>query len=255
MTVEASLVFPLFLFAFLNIMSVIDIYRVQCNLDMAMYTTVKEMAVYGHAYSQLVDDDMNHLESYGLTYLYGAGRTKSCMQDSYLEQMPIEGGFSGISWIHSNMMKDECIDLVATYKVKPFIGCMGFAKIPLYNRYRTRVWTGYDIPLISELREQDRIVYMTPEGEVYHLSKSCSYLRLSIRSVAKNEISGLRNMDGDIYYACKQCAQKANNTVFITLFGNRYHTSLQCSGLKRSIMAVPIKEVGNRPVCQKCGNG
>lgn len=253
MTVEASFALPFFLFTFLNLMSVIEIYRLQSNLDMAMYTTVKEMAVYGHAYSQWNEEDENHLESYGLTYLYGAGRTKSCLDDGFLERMPIEGGFSGISWLHSRMQEQECIDLVATYKVKPMVGFIGYQKIPLYNRYRTRMWTGYDIPLIPELREQEKIVYITPDGSVYHETKSCPYLRLSIRAVQRNAVKHLRNQDGDQYYPCQQCAYKDNNTVFITMFGNRYHTTLQCSGLKRTIYAIPLKETGNRPECQKCG--
>lgn len=252
MTVEAALVLPLFLFAFLNLVSLMELYRLQSNLSQAMYTTVKEMAVYGHAYSQLTKDDCNHLESYGLTYLYGAGRVKSCLSDNYLEHAPIAGGFTGISWLHSTMMENQCIDFVATYQATPMFGSMGFAKIPLYNRLRTRAWTGYDIPLIQEQQQNTKLVYMTPQGDVYHETKSCPYLRLSIRAVAKEEVGNLRNQDGSIYYPCGQCAGKENNTVFITLYGNKYHTSLTCGGLKRTIEAVPLANVGERHACTKC---
>lgn len=252
MTVEAALVLPLFLFAFLNIVSVLELYRLQGNMSQAMHTTVKEMAVYGHAYSQMEEDDRNHLESYGLTYLYGAGRVKSCLEDSYLEKIPITGGFGGISWLHSKMMTDQCIDLAATYEAEPMFCTMGFVKIPLYNRLRTRAWTGYDIPLIQEEQEKNRIVYITSNGDAYHDTKSCPYLRLSIRAVARREVNTLRNQDGSIYYACAQCEARENNTVFITLYGNKYHTTLTCGGLKRTIEAVPLTQAGNRHACAKC---
>lgn len=252
MTVEAALVLPLFLFAFFNIVSVMDIYRLQSNLSQAMHTTVKEMAVYGHAYSQFSKDDVSHLESYGMTYLYGAGRVRSCMSDHYVQQIPVAGGFNNINWSYSCMMENQCIDFVAAYQATPMFGSMGFAKIPLYNRLRTRAWTGYDIPLIQQEQESSRIVYVTPQGDVYHETKSCPYLRLSIRAVPEKEVSMLRNQDGSIYYPCNQCAGKENNTVFITLYGNKYHTSLICGGLKRTIEAIPLSKAGNRHACPKC---
>ena len=55
MTVEACLVLPLFLFAFLNIISIVEIYRLQGNMSAAMHDTARQMAVYGYEYRQIRD--------------------------------------------------------------------------------------------------------------------------------------------------------------------------------------------------------
>ena len=53
MTVEASLVLPLFLFAFLNLISVVEIYRLQSNMSAAMHSVAKQMAARGAEYEAL----------------------------------------------------------------------------------------------------------------------------------------------------------------------------------------------------------
>ena len=41
--------------------------------------------------------------------------------------------------------------------------------------------------------------------------------------------------------------------IYITSQGNRYHTQLNCSGLKRTIYTVPLSQTGGRGRCSKCG--
>lgn len=202
MTVEAAFVLPLFLFAAMNLMSFIEIYRLQSNWNMKLHQTVKEMAVVGSA---------------------------------------IE--LSG---------KEECIDLIVPYKAEPFVAVVGFREFMMFSRMRTRAWTGYDNEASQE-EEGEEMVYITEYGEVYHRVKSCSYLKLSIRAVAFEYIENLRNAEGSRFYACEECARACKNTVFITSYGNRYHATLGCSGLKRTIKEIPIAQVGSKTPCKKCG--
>lgn len=201
MTLEAALVLPLFLFAVLNLMSFIEIYRLQSNWNMTLHQSAKELAVIGGVADK-------------------AG-------------------------------EEECIDLLYPYKVEPFVSMVGFSEFWMYSRMRTRAWTGYDVETVYE--EEEDMVYITEHGEVYHLTKSCSYLKLSIRAVDIDFVEGLRNADGACFYACEQCGKQCTNTVFITSYGNRYHATLQCSSLKRKIREIPLSDVGNRNVCKKCG--
>ncbi len=68
------------------------------------------------------------------------------------------------------------------------------------------------------------------------------------------EIESLRNKSGGAYYACRLCdaSQKAGN-YYITDYGANYHKSIGCSGLKRTVYAVKLKEVDGRGACSKCG--
>lgn len=252
MTVEAAFVLPFFLFAFLNLISIIEIYRLQSNLSAAMHAAVKQMAVYGYEYREISGGDVQAAESLGLTYVYAANKVKTTLGNEYLGNSPMYGD---ISWIRSKVMVEEdCIDLVATYKIEPFVAVMGYHSRYMYNRMRTRAWTGYDnanAGLHATIAEE--LVYITPDGEVYHKSRSCTYLKLSIVAVDISFLETMRSKDGAKYYPCESCGSSCGNTVFVTNYGNRYHSTLQCSKIKRTVLAVPISEVGGRGACSKCG--
>ena len=72
--------------------------------------------------------------------------------------------------------------------------------------------------------------------------------------VQGKEISGLRNESGGRYYACEHCGGKGGGPAYITDYGDRYHSSLSCSGLKRTVYAVPLSEVIGKGACSKCGH-
>lgn len=256
MTVEACFVLPFFLFAFLNIISILELYRLQGNMSAAMHDTVKNMAVYGYEYRALRGESAGGAESLGLTYLYAANKVKSKLGTGYLDNSPIVGGASAIGWFRSSVMEDDdCIDLLADYRIRPPAAVVGFEECRMYNRLRTRAWTGYDNAGAGAGGDsEEEIVYITPEGEVYHRSRTCTHLKLSIVAVDKSFLESERNDSGEIYYPCEECGDRCGNTVYITSYGNRYHATLGCSKLKRTVMAVPISQVGDRGACSKCGN-
>lgn len=255
MTIEACFVLPFFLFAFLNIISIVEIYRLQGNMSAAMHDTAKQMAVYGYEYRQIGGGSAGAAESLGLTYLYAAGGVRAKLGEAYLDSSPLAGGAPSISWLRSSVMQaDDCIDLVAEYRIEPPAAVVGYQPRVLYNRIRTRAWTGYDNAAHSaDGIAEEEIVYITQEGSVYHRSRSCGYLKLSIAAVDKSFLDTQRNEDNGKYYACAECGGSCGNIVYITNYGNRYHSSLGCSSLKRTIMAVPISQTGGRSACSKCG--
>lgn len=256
MTVEACLVLPLFLFAFLNIISIVEIYRLQGNMSAAMHDTARQMAVYGYEYRQIRGGSAGAAESLGLTYLYAAGKIRTKLGTAYLDNAPIAGGTSSICWLRSSVMQqDDCIDLIAEYRIEPPVPLMGYRQRTMFNRMRTRAWTGYDgaVNGTDSSVTQEEIVYITPDGGVFHRSRACSYLKLSIAAASKSFLDTQRNQDGDKYYPCGECGRYCGSTVYITDYGNRYHATLGCSGLKRTVMAVPITETGSRGACSKCG--
>ena len=151
------------------------------------------------------------------------------------------------------MNEDECIDLVAEYEIEPLSLIMGFSEFEMYNRMRTRAWTGYDnSKALSDKKSEEELVYITPEGAVYHKSRGCTYLKLTISAVDKDLLKDMRSEDGSIYYSCEGCGSKATGTVYITNYGNRFHSTISCSKLKRTIITVPISKTGGRGACSKC---
>lgn len=244
MTVEAAFVLPFCLFALVNLMSIVELYRLQSNLGAAMHNAAKDMAVYAHSIET---------NSTLLNTTYAAIKTESELGMDYLDHSPVSGGALGIVWLQSEFLeKEDCIDLVASYHVNPTFGLMGYRGFIMCNRTRTRAWTGYDNAGAAKGGNADQLVYITPHGSAYHLSRNCSYLKLSIRGVDRDVVGELRNKDGSIFYACSDCGNKDSDRVFVTDYGEKYHTSLQCSALKRTIYLVPLSQVQGRTVCSKC---
>ena len=96
-------------------------------------------------------------------------------------------------------------------------------------------------------------VYVTETGLVYHKDYHCSHLDLSIRMTHLELVEGLRNENGGKYYPREHCVKGNGGNIYITNSGDRYHSSLSCSGLKRTIYAIPISEAAGKGACSRCG--
>lgn len=130
---------------------------------------------------------------------------------------------------------------------------LGFSSRPTVQKAVVRAWVGRTEECISGIHET--FVYVTPDGSVYHKSSECTYLRLSIRSISGESLDRERNQSGSKYNPCETCAKNAvpARTVYVTNYGDRYHNSRSCSGLKRTVMMTPLNQVGGRGACSKCG--
>ena len=110
-----------------------------------------------------------------------------------------------------------------------------------------RAWIGF-----TKLDTIETFVYITPEGEVYHLYSDCTHLDLSIRRVSMAAARLEKNNDGRKYRECELCDEKFGTLVYITSEGDCYHSERSCSGLKRTIRQVPLSEVSDRGLCLRC---
>lgn len=257
MTLEAAFALPFFLFAVLNILFAVNIIGMQSRLQAAMHQVGNKMAFAGYSYENTVSGVLpESLVSVALSEGYARGQILEYVGRSYLEQSCVKGGSGGISFAGSSVMgTDDLIDLKVSYRVRPFVELLGFDGFWMSQRYYGRAWTGYDVTgSISDITQEDPMVYITETGEVYHLDRNCTYLNPSVEAVSAESVSGRRNTSGAKYTACGFCGGAGGGKeVYITSYGSSYHRQITCPGLKRTIYTVPLSEVGTRRRCSKCG--
>ena len=237
MTVEATLILPIFLFAMILIGYLGQMIRCQDEVQGALTRLARESsAEYGAFESSILKS-----KAYYITKL-----------NSY-----ISGSAGKVILFESHFMEEnDEIDLVAVYQMSTPFSVMGLGKFRFRQRVHTRAFTGVDRRSQEDKRE-DCIVYITDTGRVYHRRLECSYLNLSISKVIYRDLGNLRNESGGKYKSCERCTKSRelseNDVIWITSYGDRFHTSASCSGLKRNIKEIRLSEVGSRPPCSKCG--
>lgn len=254
MTVEAAMVFPLFIVFLLQIASYIEIIRLHNNIQLAMCIRGNEFALYGNG---LYTEETKGIAREVLTEAYMKNAIIEYAGTDYLDDSPVKHGHKGIQIWESNMARDsDILDIELTYEVAPFILLIGFKPFRMGNRYYVHLWNGYELTEKEDETSEEEEVYVTEYGEVWHTTDKCTHLNLSVREISKDDVDEERNMYGAKYYPCEKCvSKKEGDVLLITDEGTRYHTSSECPGLKRTVRAITISEAeekGYRP-CSRCG--
>lgn len=251
-TVEAAVVIPIFLYFFVSILYIFQIFHVQMNIKNALHETARQLAIYSH----VLDDDNSSrgfsVVKYGLEQIGTTVSVNQAIEDPDIFRY-IEGGKCGISYVQKKDQKNY-ISIVAKYTVVLPISYFGKQRFSMQEKVVYRKWNGYDF---SDVQISEEMVYVTETGTVYHTNRNCSYLQPSIHMAFASQLENLRNSSGGKYYACGQCAKNGISIpiYYITDYGECYHSSLSCSGLKRTIYCIPISEVGSKKCCTKCRGG
>lgn len=257
MTLEAAFGLPLFLFAVINILFVVNMIGAQSRISAALHQTGNKMAFAGYVYERAVGNALpDGLAGVAMTHVYARNAVLEYVGRDYLKTSCVVGGAAGISFAGSSVMETgDMIDLRVSYKVKPFSGIMGFSGFTLSQRYYGRAWTGYDVTqYVSDMEQNDPMVFITETGTVYHLDRGCIYLNPSVESVPALTVKERRNRSGGRYYPCGTCgAGTGIGQVFVTAQGSSYHSRLNCPALRRTIYTVPLSQTGGRGRCSKCG--
>lgn len=163
----------------------------------------------------------------------------------------IRGKAAGVSLFSSKLTGDDIV-LRATYEIRLPCVLLGTYSLHFVQCTQSRKWIG-NRTLEQTDGSDDEWVYITPYGTVYHRDRACRYLDLNIRAQSRQSLLALRNADGKIYRQCERCGASGSGTVYVTDYGDRYHSSLTCSGLKRTIYMVKLSQTGGRKACSKCG--
>ncbi len=257
MTVEAAMIIPLFFFFFMNLLFVFDVLRLHGNIMGAMHQTGNKMAFYGYAYKNGIEEGLpwGGVGSLILSEKYTKREIIDILGEEYLDHTCLVGGSRGLNFTGSLIMGEgDKIELIASYKVRPLVGLTGFPDISMENRYYGRAWTGYDVENKTDGGKGEEItVYVAENGVVYHMARNCAYLNPSIKAVSPSSVKDLRNESGEKYYMCGGCKGNVYQAVvYVTSYGNKVHSSLNCSGLKRTIHAIRLSDTEGKGQCPKC---
>ncbi len=286
-SIEAALVIPIFFFAVCCLCYLLEIMSIQSYVHTALHDAgrkvAKEIYINPFVSPSRVESDMienigaERLERSiiegGSAGLDASGTVASPttgivqMHVKYKILLPIrlfgrlgmscEDGFRIKGW--NGYQKEGMftpttgiVQMHVKYKILLPIRLFGRLGMSCEDGFRIKGWNGYQKEGMFTPRED--IVYITETGIVYHKDYHCTYLDLSIQMAAKTQIQTMRNEVGEKYHACERCGMSAGNRVYITKQGNRYHSSLGCSGLKRKIYAIPKSEVMGKGACSRCGS-
>lgn len=239
LTVEAALVLPIFFFAVLTLMNLMEICRLQGVLNMSLCDSARKLGTYGY----IMPGKEENTE-----LLLG---TASCILFAR-NQLPEEVLEAGTVTFLGSRYEDKKIYLQTQYRVKtgvPFF----LSEVRIPGRAQVRSWEG-DTETERENGEFEEMVFVTEHGDVYHVSSSCRHLKVTISSVTKRKAETMRNVNGEKYTACEKCIGhgEVNNLVYVTESGNRFHNMLTCSGLKRSVKLIKKSEAAGYPPCSNC---
>lgn len=238
-TVEAALAVPVFFFAVICLIYLFEVMAVQTSVRSGLTYAGKVIAQESYPLAVL---NPGNVEEY-LVNAVGTDR---------LERSIVIGGSTGIDCSGSSMSVRTGIGkLEAVYQIRIPVPMFIQDGITRTDTIRMKAWTGYEKEFLG--LNEDETVYVTETGLVYHKDYHCTYLDLSIQMVSAGNIDNLRNTDGGKYYACRICGGGNKSQVYITDSGNKYHGSLSCSGLKRTVYAVPLSEVIGKGACVRCG--
>ncbi len=252
---EASLIFPLFLYAVFSLIYIILTLNTRMLVDKAAYNTVRSLGKYSYLAANLSGDKgekeakLNNLE-----ILAGAKSILySELGDEFGQNHHIVGGTAGITVLGSKLdEKTGLYEIRINYLIKNPFDIFGLGISRISQTYSQELWLGKEKAGEWNQNDQDTIVYITNTGEAYHKTRSCWTINPKPRMVAVAEIASLRSESGEKYRPCEVCKKNSSQGVYITNYGNRYHSSSTCREILKDVYAVKLSSVGGRRKCKEC---
>ncbi len=235
LTVEAALALPVFLFAAVMILFLFRIMQIQYIVENSLDKAVAEVSLI---------DGISRQQAENLTK--AAFYRELAVQNCPLSH--IERGIGGFSW--KNTYVDETmIDAQVGYSVSFPLRFFGRKRIKLQDVCRMRRWIGERA--VNSGNQEQEWVYVTPKEQVYHVSRACTHLKLSVKAVSSDGLKSQWKTCG----ACGHCAKgkKTGAVVYVTREGESYHLNINCSGLKRTVYMIPKEQTGGKRPCTRCG--
>ena len=258
-TVETALILPIFLCAFCTIVMLGQMAITEAEIQHAVSKTAficaRQEALKENSQEERKEDGQeketmqSNKNALG-TILGTSAAFYSVFQDSSGVTSCIYGGKWGMRLSAKNS-SEEMVEVSAEYNLKvpiPFFQGIYFHKIATAKE---RIFSGYvEHEGDNEGKENDQIVYIAENGTVYHTSLSCTHISIHITGgTAVNNI-----VESSRYQPCEKCIKENEvpEQLYVTPYGDCYHSTLHCSGLKRTVKAVRLSEIEGMRMCTRC---
>lgn len=217
-TVEASIAVPLFFLVVCSLLYLFELMGQQMQIQQKMVSAAKVYEAYGTKSPWVMTDNASRWN---------------------------------LQW---DISEEQGICSCAWSRKVPMIG--DWFVVSVCQRVPVRCYTGKSM-VPNEGSDEKCYVYVAKNGTVYHNVVHCTYLHLGIQDVSAGELETVRNRSGGIYKPCESCMKGSQAVegmrLYITPYGDRYHRTDDCSGLRRTVRKVEKSEVGAMPPCSKCG--
>lgn len=276
LTVEAAFVLPMFVYAISIFLYFFQLIYIQQSIQSALYQTASYFTKSAYLYEKLYDS-YSEGQAEEIAKLFEAlgmeeEITGTCYKkifESYIDEKVLNlslivGGDKGITiQPQSHYFDEDEVDICAYYECRIPVLFFQIEPFECMQRVKAKNWTGQAVTKLYGEKDQDTedneeaIVYMTETGTKYHTHSDCSHLSLSIQETTYGQVGYQRNKQNGRYTKCQVCARTAtltsNSMLYITDDGDRYHTSRQCSGLRRTVREISISEVpAGVSCCMRC---
>lgn len=256
LTVELACILPFFLWAVIGAFYLIEVSVVQMRLVNGTRDASQKLAVLSYGIYGGNSDEEREI---GVGEIVGGTLSAAYAKNLILKEASLDktalGDKTLITLAASDFSHKNIVDLKVISSITIPVPFYHLRALKFLERGRVRAWTGRT-PTDTEGEgdeEEEEMVYVTVTGTVYHRNPDCTYIHLSIASASVVDMNRKRNSGGAKYYPCACYEAHPSGTVYYTANGNRYHSSLSCSSLKRTVQKVKISSVSEWKPCSKCG--
>lgn len=238
LTTEAALVFPVFFFGIYMLWQLFLLLLFQMDVCHEMTMAAMKYAHLGYPERKAEEQKVD------ISWLYQPLMWNAMPESDRVENM----------WVLCLPEEDGTIRVQVSYR---FI-CEGIffsnTAFPVQQSFRFYPYLGETDEDLFGTEEAKDIVYMTEYGTVYHESRACVYLNVTVRSVAASGIGQERNSFGAKYTLCERCDNREKKElVYVSAGGTKYHLVASCPALKRTVLEKERGDVAGVPACHKCG--
>lgn len=246
-TVEACFVMPLFFFFFYGMAMMAMLFMADAHIHQSLMEASVELAQNGYLAESLWEKGEtkpdNGTEILNLVLLNN--RFRYYLGDDFFVNFMVVGGRDGVVLsIEEAKENPKKFKAVAGYFIKIQVPFLKTFQLLRTNVAKQKLFVGFE----NGEEETDVYVYITPNEEVYHNSRACTHLALSV-----NEHDYVCKTG---YKPCSFCTKNQKDVpdkIYVARTTDLYHCDRHCLGLTRRVLRVKKQSVSGLPPCGRCG--